>query len=84
MKITMAEWAKRSFSPAPCRNTLCKWRKLGMISPAPVFLGKAYYVEENARYVGGEVSAPRRPDIAEMHSQKRKKLSGKSRLIDRI
>lgn len=76
MKITLSEWAARNFSPAPHRNTLTKWLGEGRIYPLPVFIGRAYYVDENARYVGNEHRAPARPDLT--------KKPEKQRLTDRI
>ena len=72
MKIPIKEWAKKTYSPAPCRNTLYKWIAEARISPMPEFIGRGYFVEENAKYVGDKIAAPRRPDLR------------KRRLVDRI
>lgn len=73
MKIKLKEWAAKNFSPAPCQNTLGNWVKQGRISPAPVFIGRAYWVETTARYIADKRSAPPRPDLRKGN-----------RLIDRI
>lgn len=78
MKILMRDWAAKNFSPAPCRNTLSNWIKAGRISPMPVFIGRAYYVEETAKYVSDGKLAPARPDL------KRDNNKPKQRLADRI
>ena len=49
MKIKLMDWASRLMSPAPCRNTVLKWRAQGRISPAPKWEGRGYFVEENAK-----------------------------------
>lgn len=76
MKIMLKEWAARNFSPAPHRNTLVNWIKEGHISPMPVFIGRAYFVEETAKYVTDKIEAPKRPDL--------RRENRKPRLVDRI
>lgn len=73
MKITLKRWAAENFDPAPCVNTLRNWVKQGRIAPAPVFIGRAYWVEATARYIEDRRSAPPRPDLRKGN-----------RLIDRI
>lgn len=72
MKIRLTEWAARNFSPAPCRNTIGNWIRQGRIAPAPVFIGRAYWVDADAKYIADRTEAPKRPDLR------------KPRLIDRI
>lgn len=48
MKIRLSDWLEREFSPAPAMRTARRWIKQGKIYPAPVKIGKAYYVEKNA------------------------------------
>ena len=62
MKIKLKLWAEKNFNPAPHRNTIVNWLKDGRISPAPEFIGRSYFVDENARYVGASRTAPPRPD----------------------
>lgn len=63
MKIMLKDWAARNFSPAPCKNTVTAWLKAGKIAPMPVFIGRAYFVEEDARYIADRLEAPKRPDL---------------------
>lgn len=49
MKILLADWAARQYSPAPSTWVLRKWVRAGQISPAPERVGSAYYVDENAK-----------------------------------
>ena len=63
MMLKLKVWAEKNFCPPPHRNTLITWAKCGRIYPMPVFIGNAYYVDEKARYVGSETSAPPRPDL---------------------
>lgn len=58
MKVRLPEWAADNFNPPPHRNTLTKWAKDGYISPAPVFIGRSYFVEKDARFVGAKTKAP--------------------------
>lgn len=51
MKISLETWAKSKFQPAPHPNTLRAWARDGKIIPAPVKIGRAYYVESAARHV---------------------------------
>ena len=62
MKILLRDWAARNFFPAPHKNTLCTWVREGRISPAPSFIGRAYWCESDARYIADKHEAPKRPD----------------------
>lgn len=81
MKIRLTEWAARNFDPPPHRNTLMKWRAEGFISPPAIFIGRAYYVEESARFVGGQKEAPKRFDLTRRN---RADKGRKRSLIERI
>ncbi|WP_043650308.1 excisionase [Chitinilyticum litopenaei] len=75
MRITLTEWARRNFDPPPTRQTLYNWREAGLINPAPKFIGRSYWVEEDAQVIGARTCAPK----------KKRKLEGKAtRLVDRI
>lgn len=50
-KILLAEWAKLRYTPAPSLWVIRQWVRRGEIVPAPELVGKAYYVEPNARRV---------------------------------
>ena len=62
MKILLRDWAARNFCHAPHKNMLCTWVREGRISPAPVFIGRAYWCESDARYIADKTEAPKRPD----------------------
>lgn len=51
MKITLDTWAKQRFDPPPHVNTLRAWARDGKIIPAPVKIGRAYFVEAKAMHV---------------------------------
>ncbi|MEM5429365.1 excisionase [Cupriavidus oxalaticus] len=53
MKLRLDEWLARNFAPAPAIRTARLWIKDGKIYPAPVKVGRAYYVEENAVFQNG-------------------------------
>lgn len=48
MKIPLADWAARHYSPAPSTWVLRKWVRAGQIHPKPEKVGSAYYVDESA------------------------------------
>ncbi len=50
MKITLEAWAKKEFSPPPDIATLRRWARDGAIHPAPVKVGRTWYVERDAEY----------------------------------
>ena len=49
MRILLSDWAAQHFTPPPSMWTLRRLVRQGDIYPAPIKLGKAYYVEPNAR-----------------------------------
>jgi hypothetical protein len=51
MKVLLEEWAKSHFNPPPSLWTLRSMARDGKISPRPVKVGKAYYVDESAQVV---------------------------------
>jgi predicted site-specific integrase-resolvase len=53
MKIRLNLWLEREFFPPPAMRTARRWIKEGKIYPAPIIVGNAYYVEENAIYQEG-------------------------------
>lgn len=60
MKITLTEWAKRRYNPPPSPWVLRRWARDGELHPAPELVGKAYYVDENAKRITAQTdSAPR-------------------------
>jgi hypothetical protein len=59
MKIRLDEWLKREFDPPPAIRTARLWINAGKIYPAPVKVGRSYYVEQNAVFQDGKtVRAP--------------------------
>jgi len=51
MKITIAEWGERNYSPAPSRRILSAWAKSGQICPAPERVGLRIMVDECAERI---------------------------------
>lgn len=51
--ITLREWAASQFSVMPHANTLLRWVHDGRIQPAPIKVGKSWWVKPNAEYYGG-------------------------------
>ena len=51
-KITLRDWAAQQYSPAPSAHTLRRWRLEGLIHPAPVFVGRTYFVAADAKHMG--------------------------------
>ena len=49
--VLLEEWGKVHFNPPPSLYTLRSMARAGKISPAPVKVGKAYYVALDARVV---------------------------------
>lgn len=50
MKITLDTWAARHFDPPPTLPTLRAWARSGHIQPAPVKVGRTWYVDSDATY----------------------------------
>lgn len=49
-KVTLEEWAREHFRTPPSSNTLRRWARDGLITPAPVKHGRSYYVDDDACY----------------------------------
>ena len=49
--ITLALWARIRFDPPPPSRTLYRWIEQGKIIPAPIRLGRPYYVEADAVHI---------------------------------
>ena len=58
MKVRLDEWLKREFDPPPTIRTARLWINAGKIYPAPVKVGRSYYVERDAVF-RGDVQKPR-------------------------
>jgi hypothetical protein len=50
-KIPLEEWAQARYEPPPSIHTLRKWARECRIFPLPEKVGRAYYVEQDARYI---------------------------------
>lgn len=50
-KITLMAWAAKQFDPPPVENTLRIWARTGRIVPAPMKIGRTYFVEPNAQHI---------------------------------
>ncbi|WP_307684458.1 excisionase [Variovorax boronicumulans] len=59
LKILLAKWAVQQFDPPPADRTLRLWVRQGRIVPAPIKIGRAYWVEPTARHIA-EVMADNR------------------------
>lgn len=55
--ITLKKWAER-LDPAPHPNTLRNWTRQGNIIPAPIKIGRSYFVVANARHISEVVYGP--------------------------
>lgn len=51
MKITLTAWAAQQFDPPPADRTLRLWVREGRIIPAPLKIGRTYYVDPTARHI---------------------------------
>lgn len=50
-KVLLLAWGSANFDPPPSLYTLRSMARMGKIQPAPVKVGKAYYVEPDARVI---------------------------------
>jgi hypothetical protein len=55
-KITLQAWAAARFDPVPNVKTLQRWARDGWIYPSPERIGKPYYVDPNAVFIGRDPS----------------------------
>lgn len=51
MKVLLEAWARSYFDPAPSTWTLRRMARDGEILPAPVKIGRSWYVDKDARHV---------------------------------
>lgn len=68
-KLTLAEWAKKRFASPPAERTLRLWVKAQRIIPAPIKIGRTYYVEQGARHVAEIAASPRGSLVDRLRSQ---------------
>jgi len=61
MKVTLAAWAKQFYDPPPSIHTLRQWVRNGEIHPPAELVGRNYYVNHDAKRLGGSTTkAPER------------------------
>lgn len=53
MKILLADWAARNYTPPPSDFVLRRWCRQGEIYPAPEKVGRDWYVDQTARRITG-------------------------------
>jgi hypothetical protein len=53
MKVRLDKWLEDNFDPAPAIRTARLWIKAAKIHPAPVKVGRSYYVEKDAVFRDG-------------------------------
>lgn len=58
-KLSLTEWAARKFSPPPAERTLRLWVSAKRIVPAPIKIGRRYYVEPDAKHIAEATAKPR-------------------------
>lgn len=51
-KVTLEQWAAAKYNPPPSLYTLRKWARDCWIYPLPEKVGRTYYVDPDARFVG--------------------------------
>lgn len=61
-KILLTAWAARHFDPPPAERTLRVWARDGRIYPAPIKVGRSYYVEQDAQHISEVASGVRLVD----------------------
>ena len=59
--ILLEQWGRENFDPPPSLWTLRAMARAGKISPVPVKVGKAYYVQQDAHVV----DPSRRPSLVQ-------------------
>lgn len=60
-RITLTAWARAKLDPPPCPRTLQRWVRNCNIEPAPVKIGRAYYVDPDARCTIGKAITAQAP-----------------------
>jgi hypothetical protein len=59
-KITLMAWAAQEFDPPPAERTLRLWVKEGRIVPAPIKVGRTYYVQPDSKHIAEATRDARR------------------------
>lgn len=55
-KVTLERWAAPRYDPPPHRKRLQRWARDGWIYPMPEKVGKTYYAEPDAVFIGRDPS----------------------------
>jgi len=55
-KITLDAWARKKYEPPPHKKTLQRWARDCWIYPIPEKVGRSYYVDPEARFIGADHS----------------------------
>lgn len=63
MNIQLQDWASRHFDPPPGIRTVRNWVRAGLIRPAPIKVGRSWYVDEDARYCPHATPAEHEDDV---------------------
>ena len=65
-KITLTAWAAQEFDPPPAERTLRLWVREARIVPAPIKVGRTYYVQPDAKHIAEatQLMVRRRPQAA--------------------
>lgn len=56
-KIKLRDWAERNFSPRPSDWVLNQMCRRGEIYPAPIKIGRDWWVHESARHIADSTPA---------------------------
>jgi predicted site-specific integrase-resolvase len=69
MKITLAAWAARNYSPAPSIRTLRTWVRTGQVFPPAEKVGRNYMVEETAARLPPMDEPLEAPDLSKLSAR---------------
>jgi len=50
-RVALALWAERRFDPPPNMRTLRRWVEEGQLVPAPIKIGRTWYVTEETMHI---------------------------------
>lgn len=69
MKVRLDKWLEANFDPAPAIRTARIWINAGKIYPAPVKVGRSYYVEQNATFQDGMTRSSLAQRVMQSHGR---------------
>jgi hypothetical protein len=70
-KITLQAWAAARYDPPPGPRTVQRWARLGELSPAPVKVGRCYYINPNAVRISEVLAGGDGPSLVEQLEARR-------------